>query len=76
MPPTSRFLYGRSITDDFAACLADVRARTWCEPQRLILDDLIRAFIDQAIDHDSAFDIERFTHRSQYWHGRTPPDLA
>lgn len=68
----SRFTYDRSVTDDMADVLASVRANCWSEPQRLILDTIIREFMDVAHEHGNDFDTERFALRAHYARDRAP----
>lgn len=70
MVRTSRFVYDRSVTDDMACVLAAARCNVWCEPQRIILDVLIRDFMDVAFEHDQEFDTERFATKALYQHDR------
>lgn len=68
----SRFVYDRSISDDLAAVLSAARVNTWCEPQLITLDNIIRDFADCAAEHDHHFDVERFCARASYMHHRIP----
>lgn len=68
----SRFVYDRSVTDDLARVLAAARAASWCEPQLITLDWVVREFAEEAYEHDPNFDVDRFTNLSRYGFGRLP----
>lgn len=68
----SKFTYDRSVTDDMADVLASVRSNCWSQPQLVVLDLIIREFMNVAHEHGSDFDTERFAERARYAMDRAP----
>jgi hypothetical protein len=55
-----------------ARALASARSRVWCQPQLIILDELIDALASDFRDTNPAFDISTFQAVSKYQHYRIP----
>lgn len=59
---------------DVARVLAAMRADCYCIPQLILLDQTIRALIDEFTEHDPNFDAHAFATMARHREGRLVSD--